>query len=401
MLREQRLHGFRRAASARARSGSSSSSARRARERPSSPARSAALPGFVDLSEVTPHKAAIPDAGRSFPRTRRPCGSGACSSGCGWLALVPGWRGVEQTPETAFVLGAALRAYPKARAVHVIRDGRDVVCSLLERGWLSAGRGGRRRREGSRTASRGPLLGRARPARGVRVRERCDPRGVGVAPLRRRRRVPRRAERTLEVRYESIAASPERPPADRRSPRSRPGAAGGGARAVPRPLDRPLSATISAPEQLADVEREAGPLLRGARLRPVAVRPRSYRSLRPLLGASLILGRSTQAPDDSKGGEDAADTDSPVLVGRRGSRSPARLRRHGVRGARPRKVRRAARLRASRAARPGPRRRMGFGLGGPGIGFGGPGMMGGMGRGMGGPGGPVARVAAARSSPTS
>jgi hypothetical protein len=26
--------------------------------------------------------------------------------------------------------------------VHVVRDGRDVVCSLLERGWLSAGRGG-------------------------------------------------------------------------------------------------------------------------------------------------------------------------------------------------------------------------------------------------------------------
>jgi hypothetical protein len=51
-------------------------------------------------------------------------------------------RGVEQTPETAFVLGAALRAYPQGRAVHVVRDGRDVVCSLLERGWLSAGRAG-------------------------------------------------------------------------------------------------------------------------------------------------------------------------------------------------------------------------------------------------------------------
>src|SRR5204863_4729315 len=38
--------------------------------------------------------------------------------------------------------GAALRAYPDARAVHVVRDGRDVVCSLLERGWLSADRSG-------------------------------------------------------------------------------------------------------------------------------------------------------------------------------------------------------------------------------------------------------------------
>jgi Sulfotransferase family len=100
-----------------------------------------AVPGFVDLSEVNPHKAAIPglaDLGeeaaaaqirRVLDRVRT-------------LALVRGWRGVEQTPETAFVLAAALRAYPEARAVHIVRDGRDVVCSLLERGWLSAGRTG-------------------------------------------------------------------------------------------------------------------------------------------------------------------------------------------------------------------------------------------------------------------
>jgi hypothetical protein len=40
------------------------------------------------------------------------------------------------------VLAAALRAYPRAVAVHVVRDGRDVVTSLLERGWLSATRTG-------------------------------------------------------------------------------------------------------------------------------------------------------------------------------------------------------------------------------------------------------------------
>jgi hypothetical protein len=56
------------------------------------------------------------------------------------LGLARGLRGVEQTPETSFVLDAALRAYPRAVAVHVIRDGRDVVTSLLERGWLSAER---------------------------------------------------------------------------------------------------------------------------------------------------------------------------------------------------------------------------------------------------------------------
>jgi hypothetical protein len=37
---------------------------------------------------------------------------------------------------------AALDAYPDARAIHLVRDGRDVACSLLERGWLSATRGG-------------------------------------------------------------------------------------------------------------------------------------------------------------------------------------------------------------------------------------------------------------------
>ena len=99
------------------------------------------LPGFVDLDEVQPWKAAIPEllelpddavAQRLrtiLERVRR-------------LGLATGLRGVEQTPETSFVLPAALRAYPEAVAVHVVRDGRDVVTSLLERGWLSADRTG-------------------------------------------------------------------------------------------------------------------------------------------------------------------------------------------------------------------------------------------------------------------
>ena len=58
------------------------------------------------------------------------------------LGPAPHLRGVEQTPETSFVLAAALRAYPPPRAVHIVRDGRDVVCSLLERGWLGAEREG-------------------------------------------------------------------------------------------------------------------------------------------------------------------------------------------------------------------------------------------------------------------
>jgi Sulfotransferase family len=99
------------------------------------------LPGFVDLDEVQPWKAAIPALmGRPdeevAPRLRR------ILERVRTLGLARGLRGVEQTPETSFVLAAALRAYPQAVAVHVVRDGRDVATSLLERGWLSATRTG-------------------------------------------------------------------------------------------------------------------------------------------------------------------------------------------------------------------------------------------------------------------
>jgi Sulfotransferase family len=92
------------------------------------------LPGFADLGEVNPLKAAIPEVTAREIRTildrvRR-------------FGLVGGRRAVEQTPETAFVLRQVAEAFPHATLIHAVRDPRDVVCSLLERGWLSAGRGG-------------------------------------------------------------------------------------------------------------------------------------------------------------------------------------------------------------------------------------------------------------------
>ena len=95
------------------------------------------LPGFVDLGEVAPLKAEIPGlygAPDAASRVR------AILDRVRRLGLVTGLRAVEQTPEISFILADALRAFPDARAVHIIRDGRDVVCSLLERGWLDAGR---------------------------------------------------------------------------------------------------------------------------------------------------------------------------------------------------------------------------------------------------------------------
>jgi hypothetical protein len=99
------------------------------------------LPGFVDLGEVGPLKVAIGELAalseeeaarrlrRTLERVRR-------------FGLARRLRAVEQTPETSFVLPAALRAYPQAKVVHMVRDGRDVVCSLLEKGWLRTERGG-------------------------------------------------------------------------------------------------------------------------------------------------------------------------------------------------------------------------------------------------------------------
>ncbi len=93
------------------------------------------LPGFVDLGEVAPVKAAVPElaglppdeAARKLRRivnvSRR-------------LGLVGSVRAVEQTPELAHVVSAIPLAFPDAVIVHILRDGRDVACSLLEKSWL-------------------------------------------------------------------------------------------------------------------------------------------------------------------------------------------------------------------------------------------------------------------------
>jgi hypothetical protein len=99
------------------------------------------VPGFVDLSEVAALKARIPELARlhadeAAAHIRR------VLTVTRTVGLVRDLRAVEQTPECAFVLPAVRMAFPQAVLVHAVRDGRDVVCSLLERGWLGAGRTG-------------------------------------------------------------------------------------------------------------------------------------------------------------------------------------------------------------------------------------------------------------------
>jgi hypothetical protein len=93
------------------------------------------LPGFCDLGEVAPLKAAVPELAALPPaqaarRLRRILGIARRAG------LVGSVRAVEQTPEVAHLLRAVPRAYPEATIVHMVRDGRDVACSLLEKRWL-------------------------------------------------------------------------------------------------------------------------------------------------------------------------------------------------------------------------------------------------------------------------
>jgi hypothetical protein len=93
------------------------------------------LPGFVDLGEVAPLKAAIPklaslDPPEAAQRLRR------ILAVARRVGLVGSVRAVEQTPELAHVVDILPLAYPNARIVHIVRDGRDVVSSLLDKPWL-------------------------------------------------------------------------------------------------------------------------------------------------------------------------------------------------------------------------------------------------------------------------
>jgi hypothetical protein len=208
------------------------------------------LPGFVDFGEVTPWKAALPsdpsaeELRRILERIRR-------------IGLAWGLRGVEQTPETAHVLDAALEAYPEALAVHVVRDGRDVVCSLLERGWLNADQGGRD--DAGLPYGSEPRFW-VEPERREEFSQVSDARRCAWAWRRYVEAAQAAAadDRLLEVRYERLAGV-----ADRLAE-----FLGANVTSTHRALDSFRDSSIGrwkkelTPEQVADVQAEAGDLLR-------------------------------------------------------------------------------------------------------------------------------------------
>ena len=218
-----------------------------------------AQPGFVDLGEVRPVKASIErwaalpeaDAARelraTLERVRR-------------LGLVRDLRPVEQTPEVSFVVGAAARAYPEATFLHIVRDGRDVVCSLLEKGWLRDEREGR---DDAGLRYGGHVRSWVEPDRPAEFRAASEAARAAWAWRRyfvAARQAP--AEQTLELRYEELANDP-RATAERIAARLG---------TSPGPLAESLSAVHArsvgrwrndlTAEQVSDVEREAGALLR-------------------------------------------------------------------------------------------------------------------------------------------
>jgi len=214
-------------------------------------------PGWVDLGEIPVLKGAVPElvalpAEEQARRVRR------IVQRVRTLAGVRGLRGVEQNPETTFVLGAALKAFPLAHGVHVVRDGRDVVCSLLERGWLRSGRAGR--------DDAGQAYGHharfwVEPERREEFAAASEARRAAWAWRRYVTAARAVSGRTLELRYESLVADPAGE-ADRVA-----GALDGDRDALRAAFGRVHGESVGrwqqdlTPEQLADVEAEAGDLL--------------------------------------------------------------------------------------------------------------------------------------------
>jgi hypothetical protein len=218
-----------------------------------------AAPGFVDLGELAPVKAAVPALVR-LPREEAARRLRRILAVARRVGLVGSVRGVEQTPEMAFLVEAAIRAYPAARVVHIVRDGRDVACSLLERGWLRAERRGRD--DAGLPYGHEPRFW-VEPERAREFREVSDARRAAWAWRRyvTAARAPGPDGRRLELRYERLAADPDAAAAE----------LGGFLDAPVEPLARALRAVHASSvgrhrreltaEELGDVVDEAGGLL--------------------------------------------------------------------------------------------------------------------------------------------
>lgn len=217
-----------------------------------------AQPGFVDLGEVRPVKASV-ERWRGLPEEEAAGELRATLERVRRLAFVRDLRSIEQTPETSFLVGAAARAYPRATLLHIVRDGRDVVCSLLEKGWLRDDREGR---DDAGLRYGGHVRSWVEPGRHDEFAAASEATRAAWAWRRYVTAARGAPEHTLEVRYERVAADPAAA-ADEIAARLE-----GDAAALREALSAIHGRSIGrwrrdlTPDQVADVEREAGPLLR-------------------------------------------------------------------------------------------------------------------------------------------
>ena len=215
------------------------------------------LPGFVDLGEVAPVKAAVPELAALPPneaarRLRR------ILTVARRVGLVGSVRAVEQTPELAHLVTVLPRAFPEALVVHIVRDGRDVACSLLEKPWL-------RRAQADVDDAGVPYGAYARfwvePERRAEFETASDARRAAWV-WRSYVAAARKANNAVEIRYEAMASDPDGT-ADVLAPAlGAPVAPLATALAQVHEASVGRYATDLSAEQLADVEDEAGTLLR-------------------------------------------------------------------------------------------------------------------------------------------
>ncbi len=100
------------------------------------------IDGVWDLGEVPRFKAILPAAyaaARDGRRDEAALRMGAVLRRAARAGMGGGQRCLEQTPESTFLIAELATAFPEATFVHLIRDGRDVAASLIERGWLASG----------------------------------------------------------------------------------------------------------------------------------------------------------------------------------------------------------------------------------------------------------------------
>jgi hypothetical protein len=180
-----------------------------------------------------------------------------------------GRRFVEKNPENCFVVPFLTRTFPDARFVQIIRDGRDVAVSHAEKPWLSATSAGTGQR-GRGGQAWGPWARWwVEPERAAEFTAASDLTRTAWS-WRRFTESARNAlaelppERVLTVRYEDLVTRPEEAAATI--------AAFFGHPDVPAPLREALAKadpgsvgrwrSVLDADGLADVEREAGALLR-------------------------------------------------------------------------------------------------------------------------------------------